>query len=206
MFRTIRVEYGRIRGRQHPKGQYGGGTVLLWDRGTWAPLDPQPGRRATGRARSEFRLDGEKMHGNWALVRMNGRRAKAANGHENWLLIKERDDELRYPSSRAALVEDQPAQRRHRRAQWTRSPPSATGSGIRSTAARVAGNPAANTGPRERPPQPFRHARKQRKMPTGSPRSWRARPTARPTGRNGCTRSNTTATACSPGSSAARPS
>jgi bifunctional non-homologous end joining protein LigD len=99
------IEYGGFEG-VIPKGQYGGGTVLLWDRGTWTPLDPDPDA-AYRKGTLKFRLDGEKMRGNWALVRMNGRRAKAANGHENWLLIKERDAAA-LPESGAALVENQP--------------------------------------------------------------------------------------------------
>jgi len=99
------IEYGGFEG-VIPKGQYGGGTVLLWDRGTWMPLDPDPDA-AYRKGSLKFRLDGEKMHGNWALVRMNGKRAKAANGHENWLLIKERDAAA-LPESGAALVENQP--------------------------------------------------------------------------------------------------
>ena len=103
------IEYGGFEG-VIPKGQYGGGTVLLWDRGTWTPLDPDPDA-AYRKGSLKFRLDGEKMRGNWALVRMNGRRAKAAtrgaNGHENWLLIKERDAAA-LPESGAALVEGQP--------------------------------------------------------------------------------------------------
>jgi bifunctional non-homologous end joining protein LigD len=99
------IEYGGFEG-VIPKGQYGGGTVLLWDRGTWTPLDPDPDA-AYRKGTLKFRLDGEKMHGNWALVRMNGKRAKAANGHENWLLIKERDAAA-LPESGAALVDNQP--------------------------------------------------------------------------------------------------
>ncbi len=103
------IEYGGFEG-VIPKGQYGGGTVLLWDRGTWTPLDPDPDA-AYRKGALKFRLDGEKMHGNWALVRMDGRRAKAAanaaNGHENWLLIKERDAAA-LPESGAALVDNQP--------------------------------------------------------------------------------------------------
>src|SRR5437588_1319111 len=81
------IEYGGFEG-VIPKGQYGGGTVLLWDRGTWIPEGPDP-EAAYKKGALKFRLDGDKLHGNWALVRMGG---KAANErHENWLLIKERD-------------------------------------------------------------------------------------------------------------------
>ncbi len=97
------IEYGGFEG-VIPKGQYGGGTVLLWDRGTWAPLERDP-EAALRKGVLKFRLDGEKLRGTWALVRMGG---KAANErHENWLLIKERDDEA-VPGSDDALVADKP--------------------------------------------------------------------------------------------------
>ena len=97
------LDYGGFEG-VIPKGQYGGGTVLLWDRGTWAPEGPNP-EEAYRRGALKFRLDGEKLRGHWALVRMGG---KAANERrENWLLIKERDD-VAAPGSDAALVEDKP--------------------------------------------------------------------------------------------------
>ncbi len=105
------IEYGGFEG-VIPKGQYGGGTVLLWDRGTWIPQDPDPDT-AYQKGMLKFRLDGAKLHGNWALVRIDGRAARAkaaakgADAHENWLLIKERDA-LAVPDSGAALVEDQP--------------------------------------------------------------------------------------------------
>jgi bifunctional non-homologous end joining protein LigD len=97
------IEYGGFEG-VIPKGQYGGGTVLLWDRGTWTPLEPDPAA-AHKKGALKFRLDGEKLHGNWALVRMG---KKAQDGQrENWLLIKERDDEA-VPDSDTALVDDNP--------------------------------------------------------------------------------------------------
>jgi bifunctional non-homologous end joining protein LigD len=97
------IEYGGFEG-VIPKGQYGGGTVLLWDRGTWTPLDPDPDA-AYKKGSLKFRLDGEKLHGNWALVRMGGKAAREA--HENWLLIKERDA-VAVPDSGNALVADSP--------------------------------------------------------------------------------------------------
>ncbi len=73
-----------------PAKQYGGGTVLLWDRGYWEPIgDPGSSYR---RGRLKFTLHGEKLHGIWNLVRMGGRQEA---GKENWLLIKEKDDEAR---------------------------------------------------------------------------------------------------------------
>ena len=97
------LDYGGFEG-VIPKGQYGGGTVLLWDRGTWTPEVPDP-EAAYRKGALKFRLDGEKLHGHWALVRMGGKAAKER--HENWLLIKERDD-VAEPGSEAALVEENP--------------------------------------------------------------------------------------------------
>src|SRR4051812_16743879 len=75
------IDYGGFEGTI-PKGQYGGGTVLLWDRGTWAPDgDPVAGYK---KGHLRFQLDGEKLHGGWDLVRLGGRRA-AAEGEDNWL-------------------------------------------------------------------------------------------------------------------------
>jgi bifunctional non-homologous end joining protein LigD len=97
------IEYGGFEG-VIPKGQYGGGTVLLWDRGTWTPEGPDP-EAAYEKGSLKFRLDGDKLHGNWALVRMGGKAAR--EGRENWLLIKERDD-VAVPGSDSALVADNP--------------------------------------------------------------------------------------------------
>ena len=66
------VDYGDFEGII-PEGEYGGGTVLLWDRGTWEPLeDPHKGLRA---GTLKFRLDGEKLQGTWTLVKIKGRDA-----------------------------------------------------------------------------------------------------------------------------------
>src|ERR1700680_2390615 len=81
------LDYGAFEG-VIPKGEYGGGTVLLWDRGTWIPLDPDP-EAAYRKGSLKFTLKGEKLQGNWALVRMGGKAARERR--ENWLLIKERD-------------------------------------------------------------------------------------------------------------------
>jgi bifunctional non-homologous end joining protein LigD len=84
------IDYGGFEGII-PKGQYGGGTVMVWDQGTWEPqaghTDVDEGLR-TGSLK--FILHGTKMKGKWALIRMGG---KAANESKpNWLLIKEHDD------------------------------------------------------------------------------------------------------------------
>ena len=64
-----------------PEGEYGGGTVMIWDRGTWTPESPDVDR-ALAKGDLKFRLDGRKLRGSWVLVRTHGR---------NWLLIKHRD-------------------------------------------------------------------------------------------------------------------
>ena len=73
-----------------PAKQYGGGTVLLWDQGYWEPIGDAASSYRHGRLK--FTLHGKKLQGIWNLVRMGGREEA---GKENWLLIKERDDEAR---------------------------------------------------------------------------------------------------------------
>jgi bifunctional non-homologous end joining protein LigD len=75
-----------------PKGQYGGGTVLLWDQGTWEPQeDPVKGYAA---GNLKFILKGEKLSGGFALIRLGGRRGRE-QGERAWLLIKEKDKHAR---------------------------------------------------------------------------------------------------------------
>ena len=72
-----------------PEGQYGGGTVMLWDTGSWEPIgDPHKG---LAEGHLKFELHGTRMHGRWALIRMKNR--KESEKRENWLLIKEKDAE-----------------------------------------------------------------------------------------------------------------
>ena len=73
-----------------PQGQYGGGTVMLWDRGTWSPLGDPHADLAKGEMK--FELQGEKLHGKWVLIRMHSR---PGDRHNNWLLIKEKDEFVR---------------------------------------------------------------------------------------------------------------
>lgn len=69
-----------------PKGEYGGGTVMIWDEGDWLPrVDVDEGLR---QGSLKFTLDGLRLKGDWALVRMKPREGERNN---NWLLIKERD-------------------------------------------------------------------------------------------------------------------
>ncbi len=84
------LEYGTFEGTI-PEGEYGGGTVMLWDRGTWEPIgDAHEGLE---KGDLKMRLFGERMKGEWVLVHMKGRDTKRRNApdRENWLLIKHRD-------------------------------------------------------------------------------------------------------------------
>jgi bifunctional non-homologous end joining protein LigD len=86
-----------------PKGQYGGGTVIVWDRGTWEPIgDPHEGLR---NGNLKFVLHGEKLRGRWVLVLMHSKFGDPSK--PNWLLIKERDEEARGAGDRA-VTEDEP--------------------------------------------------------------------------------------------------
>ncbi len=82
------LEYGSFEGTI-PEGEYGGGTVMLWDRGTWEPLeDPHVGYR---NGKLKFNLHGEKLKGEWLLVRRHG----PQTAKPQWLLFKARDAEAR---------------------------------------------------------------------------------------------------------------
>lgn len=81
------LDYGDFEGTI-PAGEYGGGTVMLWDRGFWAPLDADP-VRALRKGELKFVLSGRKLEGAFVLVRMAPRGTEKRN---NWLLIKQRDD------------------------------------------------------------------------------------------------------------------
>ena len=95
------LSYGEFEG-VIPKGQYGAGTVIVWDRGTWVPIgDPHEGYR---KGKLKFDLHGEKLRGRWNLVRINARRDER---QEPWLLIKENDEEAR-PASEYDVTEALP--------------------------------------------------------------------------------------------------
>jgi bifunctional non-homologous end joining protein LigD len=98
------MEYGGFEGII-PAGQYGGGTVMLWDQGTWEPqqghTDVDAGLRD---GQLKFLLHGTKMRGKWALIRMGGK--AATERKPNWLLIKEHDDFERSPSAPAVTDEE----------------------------------------------------------------------------------------------------
>ena len=82
------ISYGDFEGTI-PPGQYGAGTVIVWDRGDWIPEGDA--RKALAAGKLKFELRGEKLSGHWTLVRMRGNGEK----QEPWLLIKEKDGEAR---------------------------------------------------------------------------------------------------------------
>src|SRR5450755_4442194 len=79
------LEYGEFEGNI-PAGNYGAGSVMLWDRGTWELLGDKPVEEQLARGDLKFRLHGEKLKGEFAIVHMKNR----GKGNE-WLLIKKRD-------------------------------------------------------------------------------------------------------------------
>jgi bifunctional non-homologous end joining protein LigD len=95
------LDYGDFEGTI-PKGQYGGGTVMLWDRGIWEPEGDVDRMLAKGDLK--FNLDGEKLHGGWVLVRMS--RDKFKGKRNNWLLIKHHDKYARNGHGEAVLKKD----------------------------------------------------------------------------------------------------
>ncbi len=84
-----------------PEKQYGAGKVIIWDKGTWEPLDDP--RKGYTDGNLKFELHGHKMHGRWVLVRMKGKGEK----QEPWLLIKEMDDYAR-PADEYSVVDEMP--------------------------------------------------------------------------------------------------
>ncbi len=83
------LAYGRFEG-VIPVAQYGGGTVMVWDRGRWIP-DGDP-VEAWRRGHIRFVLLGRKLAGRWSLLRMKGNGKKGENGKANWLLVKAKDE------------------------------------------------------------------------------------------------------------------
>jgi bifunctional non-homologous end joining protein LigD len=132
------LDYGDFEGTI-PKGQYGGGTVQLWDRGYWKPEGEISPEQALGTGELKFCLAGERLHGSWVLVRMKHDRAHGKR--TNWLLIKHRDKTAKDGDGDALLSDD------------------------RSVASgREMATIAANEGP---PPTPFMHG-KPRREPKGA--------------------------------------
>lgn len=94
------LDYGDFEGTI-PKGQYGGGTVMLWDRGTWDSEDPERGFK---KGDLKFTLHGEKLHGSFVLVRM--RHDRNGGKRTNWLLIKHRDEHVAEGTANKILEAD----------------------------------------------------------------------------------------------------
>src|SRR5579871_5417588 len=92
------IEYAKFEGRI-PSGNYGAGTVIVWDRGTWVTL-ADDAEKALAEGELKFRLSGEKLSGGWTLVRL-------PDDPTNWLLIKERDIAAR-PIGEYDVLEKEP--------------------------------------------------------------------------------------------------
>jgi len=85
------LDYGDFEGTI-PQGEYGGGTVMIWDRGFWMPEDEKVRtEQALRKGELKFTLAGEKLKGSWVLVRMRPDRERNRSSRNNWLLIKHRD-------------------------------------------------------------------------------------------------------------------
>jgi len=91
------IDYNKFEGTI-PQGEYGGGTVMIWDRGRWQPEDDP--HKGLSKGHLSFELDGEKLHGLWHLVRMHRRRGEK---RDNWLLIKADDEAARGPRDKDIL-------------------------------------------------------------------------------------------------------
>jgi bifunctional non-homologous end joining protein LigD len=94
------LEYGSFEGTI-PAKNYGAGTVMLWDTGTWEPQGDA--REGLEKGKLAFILHGERLRGRWALVRMRPDEKAKKSKRENWLLIKESDE---YANTNANLLED----------------------------------------------------------------------------------------------------
>jgi len=96
------LDYGDFEGTI-PRGQYGGGTVQLWDRGYWEVEGERSAEEALLKGDLKFKLDGERLKGSWVLVRMRGDKFKGKRS--NWLLIKHRDG-YEHDGDADALLDD----------------------------------------------------------------------------------------------------
>jgi bifunctional non-homologous end joining protein LigD len=101
------LEYGDFEG-VIPEGQYGGGPSMIWDRGTWEPIENPHAGFAKGNLK--LRLHGEKLQGAWALIRIKGRDARDRD--KTWLLIGRRTSSCARTRSTTSPRRDR--QRRHR--------------------------------------------------------------------------------------------
>ena len=221
------IEYNAFEGTI-PEGEYGGGTVMIWDRGTWTP-DGDP-HRGYAKGHLVFDLHGEKLHGRWHLVRMRGR---ANDRHDNWLLIKGKDDEARGPRDEDILeeksrsvttgrtIEEIAAGRGGKKRVWHSNradgPKPEGEAAFKQRIRSITARPAAKASDRERRQRRVRAAlpakvAKSRKAQVGSDRNcpissrsvWPRSMTRCPADRIGCMRSSLTATGCKRGLITAR--
>lgn len=124
-----------------PEGQYGAGTVEIWDRGTWAPVgDAEAGLRE---GELKFVLSGARLRGGFVLVRLKPRPKERA---ENWLLIKEHDADERAGADAATLEAAPPKARRMRRRLWGLAAPLCRRSRRRSLRPRLRSRPTRRAG------------------------------------------------------------
>jgi bifunctional non-homologous end joining protein LigD len=100
------LDYGDFEGTI-PKGEYGGGSVMLWDRGFWMPEGDKSVRKMLRDGELKFTVAGEKLKGSWALVRMAS--DKFGGKRTNWLLIKHRDEWARATEKTDVLKKDRSA-------------------------------------------------------------------------------------------------
>ncbi|MEA2728098.1 MAG: bifunctional non-ous end joining protein LigD [Acetobacteraceae bacterium] len=96
------LDYGDFEGTI-PKGEYGGGTVMIWDRGYWWP-EGMTAEEGLASGDLKFTLDGERLHGSWVLVRM--KHDRTGGKRVNWLLIKHKDRFAVDGDGSALLAED----------------------------------------------------------------------------------------------------
>src|SRR6187455_277232 len=97
------LDYGDFEGTI-PKGEYGGGTVQMWDRGYWAPEGPKKPEDALKSGDFKFVLAGERLKGSFVLVRIRNNRGR--DTRTNWLLIKHKDEYARPGETPALIAED----------------------------------------------------------------------------------------------------
>jgi bifunctional non-homologous end joining protein LigD len=99
------LDYGTFEGTI-PKGEYGGGTVQLWDQGSWRPQSTGDPERDLKRGNLKVCFEGKRMHGGWVLIRLRDRDSGfRSNPRHNWLLIKE-TDEYAQPGKPDALASE----------------------------------------------------------------------------------------------------
>ncbi|HKU16864.1 MAG TPA: DNA ligase D [Steroidobacteraceae bacterium] len=97
------LDYGDFEGTI-PKGQYGGGTVQLWDRGYWRPLGDISAEEQLRKGELKFAMVGERLRGSWVLVRMKGDRD--GGKRTNWLLIKHKDEFVRDAAATQKMLDE----------------------------------------------------------------------------------------------------